>query len=124
MRIFKTKGFARFTLKESIADETLRDVIKQLELGKYDVDLGAGLYKQRIPRQGSGKSGGYRVIICFKHEDRSFFLYAFTKSDKANISAKEKADLKKLAKIYLSMTDSELTRLIQSGIIEEILNNV
>ncbi len=120
MRIFKTKGFARFTLKESIADETLHDVVKQLELGNYDVDLGAGLYKQRIPRQGGGKSGGYRVIICFKHEDRSFFLYAFPKSEKANISVKEKADLKKLAKIYLSMTDTELARLIQTRIIEEI----
>jgi hypothetical protein len=31
-----------------------------------DADLGGGVLKQRIAREGGGKSGGFRAIILFK----------------------------------------------------------
>ncbi len=104
MRIFKIKAFIRFANKENLADGTLKQAIAELEAGQFDADLGGGVYKQRIARQGEGKSGGYRVLISFRHEDRAFFLYGFPKSSKANITASEKSDLKKLAKYFFSLS--------------------
>ena len=120
MRIFKTKAFIRFANKESIADKTLEQTITELETGQFDADLGGGVYKQRIARQGEGKSSGYRVLISFRHEDRSFFLYGFPKSSKANISISEKNNLKKLAKYFFSLSDNDIQRLLLSGSLKEI----
>ncbi len=110
----------RFAQKEGIENAVLLNAVKSLTAGTFDVDLGGGLYKQRIARQGEGKSGGYRVLLCFKQGQRTFFMHGFAKSSKANISQSEKADLKKLAKIFFAMTDDELKKLLQSGSLEEI----
>ncbi|MFI3271562.1 MAG: type II toxin-antitoxin system RelE/ParE family toxin [Pseudomonadota bacterium] len=120
MRIFKVKSFVRFSQKEAIHDDSLRNAVTELSAGKFDADLGGGLYKQRVARPQSGKSGGYRVLVCFKQGNRSFFVHGFAKSAKANISPTEKADLKKLAKVFFAMTDDELAKLIQSGSLQEI----
>ena len=120
MRIFKTTWFTRFADKEDITDKTLKGVVSQLEAGQFDADLGGGVYKQRVARLGGGKSGGYRIVICFKQGERSFFLYGFPKSDKANITTSEKADLKKLAKTFFAMKDAELDLLVKSGSLQEI----
>jgi len=34
-----------------------------------DADLGSGVVKQRIPRPGSGRSGGYRALVFFRRSD-------------------------------------------------------
>jgi hypothetical protein len=31
--------------------------------GLFDADLGGGLFKKRIARQGQGKSGGFRTLV-------------------------------------------------------------
>jgi len=86
MRVFKSKWFTRFTRKEDISDESLHEAVKQIEAGNYDADLGAGVFKQRIARSGEGQSGGYRVILCCKIEERAFFVYGFAKSSRVNIA--------------------------------------
>jgi len=58
MRAFKTKWFARFARKEKIADATLVAAIERAERELIDADLGGGLIKQRVARQGKGRSGG------------------------------------------------------------------
>jgi hypothetical protein len=57
--------------------------------GPLDADLGGGVFKQRIAREGGGKSGGFRTTILFRVGSHSFFAHGFAKSDKANVSAKE-----------------------------------
>lgn len=120
MRIFKTPWFSRFTDKERIGNESLKEAVSQLEAGQFDADLGGGVYKQRLARAGQGKSGGYRVLICFRQGTRSFFMYGFPKSDRDNISASEKSDLKKLAKILFAMTDKQLDEQVKAGAFQEI----
>ena len=120
MRIFKTSWFTRFTARENITDDALKEAIGQLGAGLFDADLGGGVYKQRLARRGSGKSGGYRVLICFRQDERSFFVYGFTKSDKATVAPNEKSDLKKLAKALFTATDAELERMLKSGQLSEI----
>jgi hypothetical protein len=121
VKIFKTKDFNNFARREAIADRTLHKTAVQIEAGLIDADLGGGVIKQRVPRPGKGKSGGYRVIVCFRKGHRLFFVHGFAKSRQSNISAAELIDLRDLAKILLNLTDEQLANAIVSGTVLEIL---
>jgi hypothetical protein len=108
MRIFKNSWFARFADKEGITDGELKEAVDLLEAGLPDADLGGDVYKMRLARPGEGKRGGYRVIVFFKSEERTFFVYAFAKSDTGNINKRQLRDYKKRAKINLTLTDEEI----------------
>ena len=62
------------------------------------VSLGGGLRKWRVARPGAGKSGGYRVVHFFAPAGGGpvFLLTLFAKSEKANLSPREVADLAEL----------------------------
>lgn len=86
MRVLKTKSFARFARKEGLKDRALSDAIADIEQGLVHADLGGGLIKQRVSRDGGGKSGGYRTLIVYRFGKRAVFLFGFAKNDRANIS--------------------------------------
>ncbi|BDD07414.1 type II toxin-antitoxin system RelE/ParE family toxin [Aureibacter tunicatorum] len=68
---------------------------------KKGIDLGNNCYKIRmaISSKGKGKSGGARVITCFKIQHNCLYLISiFDKSDKENISDKD-------LKIFLSQLE-------------------
>ena len=115
MRIFKTTWFTRFAAKEGITDGELRELVDQLEAGEADADLGGGVYKMRLARPGEGKSGGYRIIVFFRSEERTFYEYCFAKSKRSNISRKMLKTYKDTAKRYLSMTPDQLREEIRKG---------
>lgn len=89
---------------------------------KVDADLGGCLFKKRIARAGSGKREGYRIIVGHKkpNADRIIFLYAFAKSEKANISRREESALSLVAEAFVSATDKQVNELIASGSIWEV----
>jgi hypothetical protein len=120
MRIFKTKSFSRLADKEGITDEELIDAAAEVGRGEYEADLGGGVFKKRIVRAGAGKSGGYRVILFFRQDERLFFDYVFSKSDQANISPKELRNFKDTAKVYLEYTGDQLKDRIKNGRFMEI----
>jgi hypothetical protein len=120
MRIFKNTWFNRFADKEGITDGELVEAVNLLEAGQA-TDLGGGVYKMRLARPGEGKSGGYRVIVFFKSEGRTFYEYCFAKSDRDNISEKELRIFKKNAKIDLTMTNDELREQLRKRDMIEIL---
>lgn len=67
------------------------------------ISLGGGLRKIRVPRAGSGKSGGFRIIYVFGGQDMPIFLVAvFAKNEKDNLSPKEQAFLVELSKKIIS----------------------
>jgi hypothetical protein len=68
-RIYKNRWFAKFASREGISDATLVAAIDQANSGLVDADLGGGLIKQRVAREGGGKSGGYRTLVFFRHEE-------------------------------------------------------
>ena len=107
MRIFKNTWFNRFADKEGITDGELVEAVNLLEAGQAD-DLGGGVYKMRLARPGEGKRGGYRVIVFFRSEERTFFVYAFAKADRGNISEKDLRIFKRRAKILISKTDEKI----------------
>ncbi|ANW90287.1 hypothetical protein NM3164_1850 [Neisseria meningitidis NM3164] len=72
MRIFKNQWIVKFAKKHKINDSELLEAVERADNGLIDADLGGGVIKQRIARQGQGRSGGYRSLILFKQADRAF----------------------------------------------------
>ena len=66
MRIFKTKWLRRYARRERIADHRLREAIERAESGLVDADLGGDVIKQRVARDGQGRSGGYQMLIAYR----------------------------------------------------------
>jgi len=120
MRIFKTKSFSQFSRKKEIDDHELFKTAREVESGLIDANLGGGVIKKRVARQGQGKSGGFRVIICLKIGQRCFFVHGFSKSSQDNISAGELSDFKELAKILLSLTEDQIRAAIEAGEFQEV----
>jgi hypothetical protein len=119
-RIFKTRWFERFVRKEKIRDSVLVDAVERAEKGLVDAELGGGVVKQRIARQGQGKSGGYRTIIFFRRGQRAVFAYGFAKSDRANISADEEKQFKEAAHHVLRLTEAQIEALLENGDFVEV----
>jgi len=107
-RIYKNRWFMKFASREWISDATLVAAIEQANRGLIDADLGGGLIKQRVAREGGGKSGGYRTLVFFRREEWAIFAFGFAKSDKANLSAAELKVYKRAAKIVLALTQSQI----------------
>lgn len=120
VRIYKNASFAKFARKERISDATLRSAIVRAMRGLVDADLGGGLIKQRVAREGAGKSGGYRTLIFFLAGKRSIFAFGFAKSDKANLDDGELAMLRKAAKELLTFQQHKVDALVEIGRLVEV----
>lgn len=122
-RVFKSAWFVRFSRKEKIADHQLLDVAHRVKDGMADVELGGGVFKQRLTRPGRGKSGGYRLIILFRAGKSIFFVYCFAKKDLANLRSNEVEMFKKMASHLFALSDEQLDALIANGQFQEVLEN-
>lgn len=72
------------------------------------VSLGGGLRKIRIPREGAGKSGGFRTIYIFGGRHMPIFLVTvFAKNEKANLTKSEQAAAVELSKRIVAMYGDE-----------------
>lgn len=123
IRIYANRWFAKFAAKEKISDATLAQAVHRAEIGLIDADLGGGLIKQRLARQGSGKSGGYRSIMIFRSGERAIFVFAFAKSDKANLSAAELKAYRKAASIMLELGAEQIETEVEAGRLIEVNND-
>ena len=123
MRGFKNRPFARFARKAGLDDEVLRQAIDSAERGLVDADLGGGVIKQRVARQGGGKSGGFRTIVLFRFGERAFFVHGFAKSDLGNIRADELAACRVLAPHLLAYDDAALAVAVEAGALLEITSD-
>ena len=120
MRVFKTKPFTRFAIREGLMDVELCDAIRRADEGLIDADLGGGVIKQRIARKGQGKSGGYRSIVLFRRGEKAFFVYGFAKSSRDNIRRDELNAFRKLADEMLTLGEQALAAAVENGTITEI----
>ena len=98
------------------------DAAKEIAAGNVEADLGGCLFKKRLPRTGAGKRGGYRVLVGYKrpYSARIIFLYAFAKSNKANLTTKEEAALSLAAESFVSTTDKQVIELLEASSIWEV----
>ena len=120
IRIYRLKWFKRWANKEGLSDSLLKLAVAEMLEGLVDADLGANVYKKRIPLLGQGKSGSLRTLIAFQVDNKAFFIYGFSKSTRSNISVKEMKSLKLLAKELLNYSEEKLKKAIDSRSIEEV----
>lgn len=120
LRVFKSKWFDRFARKEKVDDTELLKAIVRADHGSVDADLGGGVIKQRIARQGKGKSGGYRTIVLFRHDERAVFMYGFPKNERGNISTNELKQFREAAKHMFALTEDQILKLLEQGDFVEV----
>ncbi len=120
MRIFKTKWLARFARREGISDNSLCEAIERAESSLIDADLGGGLIKQRVARQGQGRSGGYRMIVGYRVKDRAVFLLGFAKNERENIEDDELRSLREVAQKWLTADAARIQKELELGNLQEI----
>jgi hypothetical protein len=118
--IFKTRTFARLIRNTDISDRSLREAVERAANGLVDAELGSGLIKQRVARQGQGRSGGYRTIIALRAGDHAFFLHCFAKNDRANISDAELRSLREIAALWLNTSPALIEAELKAGRLLEV----
>lgn len=110
MRIFLPRDFAKRAAKLNVTDSDLIEAINRAERDLIDAQLGLTLIKQRIPRQGQGRSGGFRSIIAYRRGEVAVFLHVFAKNTKANLTKAETEVFRDLAVTLTSLSDEALMR--------------
>jgi hypothetical protein len=118
--VYLTKWMARFTWHERISKTGLHDAIARAEQGLIDADLGGGLIKQRVARQGKGRSGGYRTIVAYQRGSRAVFLYGFAKSERENIGPDELAELRIIGSNWLAASNAAIVKALHQNDLEEV----
>lgn len=120
IEVFKRKDFARWQTGKRLSDAALCKAVKEMECGLIDADLGGFLYKKRVARSGGGKSGGYRTLLSARIGSRYVFLHGFPKSDKANITQKERKALQYAGNVFLDLSAENLVKARQAGVLLEV----
>ena len=115
MEIYKVKAFLRFARAEGIKDSKLIEAVERANAGLVDADLGGGVIKQRVAREGQGKSGGYRTILLLRHGERAIFAYGFAKNDWQNLARDELVAFRKAVALFLAFDEAAVTKMIESG---------
>ncbi len=122
MTVYATKAFSRFAGKAGLEEGRLLEAAQAVMEGRFDANLGGAVFKQRVAREGSGKSGGFRTILAFRIGAHCFFVYGFAKNEKANVAPKELKALKQLANILLGMSADEIGTAIAAGELREVVD--
>ncbi len=120
MRVYINAWFAKFARQEGIEDFQLVEAVVRASIGLIDADLGAGVIKQRISRQGAGKSGGFRTIIFFKARDRAIFMFGFAKKAKKNLTHEELLEMKRASREMLQLSQDQIDQLVCLKKLKEI----
>jgi hypothetical protein len=115
VRVFITRVFERFAKKERLEDQALCEANGRAGRGAVDADLGGGVIKQRVARQGQGRSGGYRALIAFRSQARAVFLFGFAKKDLDNIGDADLKRLRQAAAEILSWTEEQADAMVAAG---------
>lgn len=119
-RIYLTKNFVRWAGSEGLTDDVLKKAVAEMDDGLIDANLGGLIYKKRVGVHGQGKRSGLRTIVGFKSGDTAFFVYGFSKNQQDNISTKEKAAFKEMAKELFKLTDTQLQLATKSRALKQI----
>lgn len=118
--VYKFKPFARYARKAGLSDAMLCRAAREIEAGRIDADLGGGVVKQRVARDGEGRSGGFRTIVLFRTGTSLFFIRGFAKNERDNITVVELAVFKEASAVMLSLPQVAIQKAIAAGEIIEI----
>ncbi|PHQ72130.1 MAG: addiction module toxin RelE [Paracoccus sp.] len=90
--------------KAMISDQEREATISFIAVNpEAGISLGGGLRKIRIPRDGSGKSGGFRTVYVFGGPHMPIFLITvFAKNEKANLAKTEQIAAVEMSKALVA----------------------
>lgn len=108
--------------KAGLADTALLDAVSEMAQGLVDANLGGHVFKKRVALPGQGKRGGARTIVATKMSDRWFFLFGFSKNERANIDKDELKVFQEVAKDLLAFNESQLATALCAGEITEVID--
>ena len=97
-RVFKSRHFDRFARRVGLDDATLMVAAIEVRTGRHDADLGGGVFKKRIAREGGGKSGGFRTIVVCSNAGYTVLAYGYAKSDGADPTPRQVEAFKSMAR--------------------------
>lgn len=123
MQIYKTKWFDRWAAKEGLSDAALRTAIEEMASGLVDAELGGHVFKKRVGLRGRGKRGGIRTLVAVQWDKHAFFVYGFSKNERANVSDKELRAFKLLATELLGYSSSSLVEAMTAGELIKVMND-
>lgn len=122
MSIYKTATFSKWQKKSSVGDNSLIKAIQEIESGLVDANLGGGIFKKRVARQGFGKSGSYRTILASNYNGMWVFIIGFAKNERDNIENQELTAIQSYAKFLMSLAKSEIDHLLENKELYEVKN--
>lgn len=108
LKIYKTRVFDKWSKREGLSDNALREAVNEMNRGLIDAELGGGLVKKRMAKAGHGKRSSYRTLLAFRCHYRAVFMTGFSKSEIDNITLDEKNVFKRLCAIYLNASLNEI----------------
>lgn len=125
MRVFLAPQVTRLLRKERLPDAALCNAAREVvagRLGAGEADLGGGLFKKRIARPGSGKSGGYRAIVAYRapRAERVLFTYAFAKGAASTLTPQGQEALTRVAQAFVAADDGQVATLLASRAVSEV----
>jgi hypothetical protein len=125
VRVFATPQVSRLLRKERLPDLALCAAAREVvagRLGAGEADLGGGLWKKRLARPGSGKSGGYRAVVAYRRprSDRVLFAFLFAKSAAATLTPAGQEALAKASAAFVGATDAQVAALVEAGDAREV----
>lgn len=98
--VIETEAFAKGAKEIGMDEDDVHEILVYISQNPQAGDLIAGTggaRKLRFPLRNKGKSGGVRVITYYAADDIPVFLLdVFAKSDKINLSKKERNVLKSI----------------------------
>jgi hypothetical protein len=118
--LFKTKQFIHFARRECISDRSLAKVIARVGRGFLDTDLGGGLIKQRGPREGLGRKGGYQMLVAYEVQRRAVFLYGFAHREKDSIDPDQMSSFQEIAAAWLAANQAQIEAAIKALELQEV----
>jgi hypothetical protein len=122
-RVFKTKTFDRWARKV-VSDVLLCQAAREIEQGLFEVDLGGGVCKKRVPVPGQGKSGSTRTLVAKKHIDAIFFLAGREKNAPGTDFANKEVDAAKIiAQALHGLSQEKMDELVIDEILKEICHD-
>ena len=120
VRIFSFPGFDDYAKKQRWSDDRLIKVVEDVERGLNDGVLGSNLFKRRVAREGSGSSGGFRVVLVCQVGHRAFLVEAFAKNVKTSHTPQEVRALRELADQLLVLSETQIALAIEANQMREI----
>ena len=115
MQNLRTRHVSRKATKFKISEDRFTEAAQRARDGISSANLGGGVVKCRIPREGQGKSGGFRTLCCLRDDGIAIFFSLFAKKDKANIDRQELQEARRVAAQFRALSLEDLRAAMAAG---------